>query len=497
MNRPRLSKSRYMSGSQCHLRLWYETHRPNLGSRPDNVLQAVFDTGHEVGETACRLYRDGHAVTHDHRHIREALAETRSIIEAGSAPALLEAAFEHEGVLVRADVIERLPGGGWRLVEVKSATKLKDVFVLDAAIQLWVLRGAGLDVRDAGVLTLDRDYIYDGMTLDLDALFRLHPVFDEASALLDAMAAQVSDMQAMLAAPAAPDIAPGSHCFEPYECPYHAHCTRDAVLPDYGIDGLPRLAAGRRAQPEAAGIEEIRDIPDDFPLTRLQDIVRRAIREDRPAIHGDVAGALAGMKSPVRDLDFESFMPAIPRFAGTGPFDAVPFLFSVHTERNGKPPLHMDYLHEGDDDPRPRLADRLIEALGSEGSVCTYSGYERRMIRELAEALPDRAGQLRAIEARLVDLHPVVRDGYYHPAFRGSFSIKKVLPALRPGMGYDDLAIADGLTAAVRYASALASADSEERRRIFDDLRAYCAHDTLAMVELRKALGGLVGTMES
>ena len=148
------------------------------------------------------------------------------------------------------------------------------------------------------------------------------------------------------------------------------------------------------------------------------------------------------MKSPVRHLDFESFMPAIPRFAGTGPFDAVPFLFSVHTERNGKPPLHMDYLHEGDDDPRPRLADRLIEALGSEGSVCTYSGYERRMIRELAEALPDRAGQLRAIEARLVDLHPVVRDGYYHPAFRGSFSIKKVLPALRPGMGYDDLAIA-------------------------------------------------------
>ena len=90
------------------------------------------------------------------------------------------------------------------------------------------------------------------------------------------------------------DCACASHCFEPYECPYHAHCTRDAVLPDYGIDGLPRLAAGRRAQLEAAGIEEIRDIPDDFPLTRLQDIVRRAIREDRPAIHGDVAAPLPG-----------------------------------------------------------------------------------------------------------------------------------------------------------------------------------------------------------
>ena len=493
MNKSRLSKSRYISGSQCHLRLWYEAHRPELGSEPDEVLQAVFDTGHEVGEAACRLHPGGHTVAHDHRHIRAALEETRSVVEAGTAPALFEAAFEHEGVLVRADVIERLPGGGWRLVEVKSSTKLKDVFVLDAAIQLWVLHGAGLNVRDAGVLTLDRNYTYDGVTLDLDALFRLHPVFDEASALLDTMAAQVSDMQSMLAGSAAPDIAPGGHCFKPYECPYHARCTRDAVLPDHGIDELPGLRAVRRAQLEVAGIHEIGDIPDDFPLTPLQDIVRRAVREDQPALHGDIAGALAGMAAPVRHLDFESFAPAIPRFCGTSPFDAVPFLFSVHIERDGDPPLHTDYIHESDDDPRPMLTDRLIEALGSEGSVCSYSGYEGRMIRELAEALPDRAEQLRAIEARLVDLHKVVRDGYYHPEFRGSFSIKNVLSVLIPGMGYDDLAIADGLTAAVRYASALTSTDPEERQRTFHDLRAYCARDTLAMVELHRALSGLVG----
>ena len=232
-----------MAGLQCHLRLWYETHRPDLGTGPDDVLQAMFDTGQEVGETAYQLYPDGHMVSHDHRYIWEALAETRSVIEAGSAPAVFEAAFEHKGILVRTDVIERLPGGGWRLVEMKSATGLKGVFVLETAIELWVLRGARLDVRDAGVLTLDRDYVYDGGTLDLDALFRLHPVFDEASQILDVMADQVSEMQTMLAGSAAPDIAPGRHCFEPYECPYHAHCAGNAVFPDHGIDELPRLAA--------------------------------------------------------------------------------------------------------------------------------------------------------------------------------------------------------------------------------------------------------------
>ena len=225
MSDPRLSKARYLSGTQCHLRLWYETHRLDLTSEPDDVLQAVFDTGHEVGRTARGLYPGGHAVSHDHRRISEALDETRSVVEAGSTPALFEATFEHEGVLVRADVIERLPEGGWRLVEVKSSTRLKDVFVLDAAVQLWVLKGAGLDVRDAGVLTLDRDYVYDGVTLDVDALFSLHPVFDEAHELLGSVATQVAELQAMLSESAAPDVAPGDHCFEPYACPYYAHCT--------------------------------------------------------------------------------------------------------------------------------------------------------------------------------------------------------------------------------------------------------------------------------
>ena len=488
-DRSRLSKSRYISGTQCHLRLWYDTHRRDLATAPGEALQAVFETGHEVGEAACRRFPGGHLVAHDHRHVPQALEETRQVVEAGVAPAVFEAAFEHERVLVRADVIERLPGGGWRLVEVKSTTRLKDVFLLDLAVQLWVLRGAGLDVREAAVLTLDREYVYDGVRLDLDALFTMHPLFDEAVALLDTVGEQVRTMQHMLAQPAAPDIGPGAHCFTPYLCSYHAYCTQDMVAPAHGIDELPRLAASRRARLEAMGVEEIRDIPEDFPLTRLQRIVRRAVREGRGVVHRNIGRAQAGIVLPVRHLDFETFAPAIPRFAGTSPYDQIPFLFSVHIERDGAPPEHADYLHEGGDDPRPILADRLIAAAGREGTICTYSVFERTVLSDLATALPDRAPALRAIQRRLFDLHPVVRDGYYHPDFRGSFSIKSVLPVLVPGMGYGDLEVAEGQIAAVRYARALASADCEERRRTFDDLRAYCARDTLAMVELRRALG--------
>ena len=118
------------------------------------------------------------------------MAETQRVLDAGAVPALFEPAFEHENLLVRPDVLERLPAGGWRLIEVKSTAGPKPVHVLDVAVQLWVLRGTGVDVRDAGVLTLNRDYVYDGAHLDVHALFKLHPVYDRALALLDGIGAR-------------------------------------------------------------------------------------------------------------------------------------------------------------------------------------------------------------------------------------------------------------------------------------------------------------------
>ena len=201
--------------------------------------------------------------------------------------------------------------------------------------------------------------------------------------------------------------------------------------------------------------------------------------------------AIDSIKKPIRHLDFETFAPAIPRFAGTRPFDAIPFLFSVHAERNGRPPLHTDYLHESDDDPRPRLADELIRAVGDRGAICTYGPYEQRILSDLIEAVPKRAKKLRAISNRLVDMLKVVRSAYYHPDFHGSFSLKSVFPVLCPQSGYDDLDIAEGQLAAVEYMNALDTDDAQQRELIFSQLRDYCERDTLATLKIREALSQL------
>jgi len=108
---------------------------------------------------------------------------------------------------------------------------------------------------------------------------------------------------------------------------------------------------------------------------------------------------------------------------------------------------------------------------------------------ELVAALSDLAAALRPIRARLFDLLPIVRKHFYHPAFHGSFSIKAVLPALVPTMTYNGMAIADGGTAAVKFAKmARGHYSLGECAVIRRDLLTYCGQDTLAMVEVHRAL---------
>lgn len=133
------SKSRFLSGTQCHLRLWYNFHDRDLAAELGDTLQAIFETGYEVGELACQLFPGGHLVAQDHLQIPEAVDETERLLAQGNVTALFEADFENQGFLARADILERLPEGGWRMIEVKSTTNLKAVPGIDAAFQVFVL----------------------------------------------------------------------------------------------------------------------------------------------------------------------------------------------------------------------------------------------------------------------------------------------------------------------------------------------------------------------
>jgi Domain of unknown function(DUF2779) len=135
----------------------------------------------------------------------------------------------------------------------------------------------------------------------------------------------------------------------------------------------------------------------------------------------------------------------------------------------------------------------MIAALESAGPVLMYTDYEQRVIRGLAAMFPDLAAALQAIDARLVDLHPVTAANYYHPDMLGSWSIKAVLPTIAPDMDYSLLeGIQEGTAASRAYLEAIHPDTSAERREeIRRNLLKYCKHDTEAMVRLVRFFGDL------
>ena len=139
-----LSKSKYLAGLQCLKRLYLQCYQPELAGEVDEQQQALFDQGTEVGLFAQKVFPSGVLLSEDHRHHREAVSRTRQLIEDKSIPALFEAAFTFEDIYIRVDILERLPGNRWRMIEVKSSTGVKDYHLPDVAIQKYVLEQCGL-----------------------------------------------------------------------------------------------------------------------------------------------------------------------------------------------------------------------------------------------------------------------------------------------------------------------------------------------------------------
>jgi hypothetical protein len=492
-----LNKSKYIAGLQCPRRLWLACHEPDLADSQPDTLPARLDDGAEIGRRARELFAGGALVDDAAWRHGEAVAHTRALLSDPQVGAIFEAAFEHAGVRIRVDVLERLPGGTWGLREVKAGTRVRDVHLHDIALQRFVLEGAGVPLGSVEVVHVDPDYVRDEHAIDWTRFFRRVDVGDDTASLLPDVPARVAAHDRVLEQAAAPLVEPGPHCFRPYGCDFWYRCT--ATKPADWVFRLPWLEDELRERLEAAGIQRITDIPDDFTLGPMQARARRAWCTGSLQVEPYLSAALAGAGPPADYLDFETAFPAIPLYAGTRPYQQVPFQWSLHRLDAAGRMTHAEFLADARSDPRPAFADALLAALRDpNGPVLVWSSFESYRLAELTDALPARAAEIAAVQARLLDLLPLVRAHVYHPAFMGSFSIKRVAPVLAPSVSYGDLeGVADGAAAATaleRLARGLVES-ADEQAALRRALLAYCRRDTLALVEVhaelrRQAAGG-------
>ncbi len=190
-------------------------------------------------------------------------------------------------------------------------------------------------------------------------------------------------------------------------------------------------------------------------------------------------------------IDFETIAFAVPIWAGTRPYEALPFQWSCHVDRGiensgDEGYEHLEFLDLTGEPPMRQCAEALIDALGDEGPIVVYTSYEKTVLSRLAARYPDLSDPIEALIARLVDLHPVMKSAYYHPDMHGSWSLKAVLPTISAGLNFTDLdTVKDGMAAQTAYLEAIDTKTSSERREeLRRALLEYCRYDTLALLKL-------------
>jgi hypothetical protein len=484
----KISKSKFVAGVQCLKRLYWEVHEPELASEPDASGQAIMEQGQEVGRLAHQLFPGGVKVDGS-GGLSDAISITKELVANPEVPAVFEGTFSADDVLVRVDILKRQRDKRWRLIEVKSSTDLKDYHLLDIGIQSHVVSRSGLDLASSSLAHINRNYIFDGGSIDVRQFFKIRNVTGQIKRLQPQLTSQLRSQFRILVMPKAPDISPGKHCTDPVTCEFYDRC--NPPRPDDHVGYLPRIQAEKIDELLGMGIELIHDIPDEFPLNERQRRAATCVQTGDPWYDIDgLKTALADLTYPLFFIDFETINPAIPRFVGMRPYDQLPFQWSVHVQREpGAAPEHHEFLATDASDPRREFIDSLCNALGESGNIVVYSAFESQRLSDLAVWLPEYADRINAIQARLFDLLPIVREHTYHPAFAGSYSIKSVLPALVPEISYEGMDVANGRDAGLVWESLVrGSLDRSERERARKALLEYCGLDTLALLKIVQRL---------
>lgn len=489
------SKSKLLALRQCPKRLWLEVHRPDL--REDSATtEASFQVGFQVGDIAQRIYDpEGLGALIDVQSEGFDRAFERSAELLHTRHPIFEAGFSAGGALAFADVMlpEQKEGRQvWCMVEVKSSTSVKDYHRDDVAVQAFVAQSAGVPLESISLAHIDNSWVYPGDE-DYRGLLKENDLTAEAFARTEEVKGWIAQAQSIVGGPTEPVIATGQQCDTPFECGFYTYCSRDELKPECPVYWLPRFSSAKARELAAQGVDDLRNVPDAL----LNDKQKR-IKEHTQAnaVFFDAAGAaadLAAYSLPAYFLDFETIQFAVPIWKGTRPYQQITFQFSLHTLAASGRLEQAAFLDLSGNDPSESFAHALIAVCGQQGPVYVYSAsFETSRIRELAERYPFLSEPLLAINERVVDLLPIARERYYHPSQQGSWSIKKVLPAVVPELRYDALdGVQDGGMAMEAFLEGIHPDTSAERKaEIEQQLLAYCKLDTYAMVRLWQVFAG-------
>lgn len=493
-----ITKSDFLRYLECPAYFWFFKKKPEVleNIKLSDFQKELIKNGQEVELWARKLF--SHGILVESRE-SEAIKETKKYLEA-EEKVIFQATFETENLYAMVDILQWDDSNKYWIINEVKGTSSKDKkdkkHLYDATFQYILLKKAGYDVGQVNLIELDKEFRKKG---DIKArkLLKTTDITETAKELEEEINLMIDDMKRILQNKREP---------LPCECIYKSrsnHCPAFKYLhpdvPDYSVHDIIRIGSSLK---RLEGLIEgghipIGEVPEDFKLTDPQRNHVNVEQSKNPIIDTiEIKKQLTELVYPLYFLDYETYPTAVPIYDGCRPYQQVPFQYSLHIldKPNGKL-THHEYIHtDTESHPMIALADSLMKVMGDNGSIIVWNKkFEGKCHEDLADLLPQHAEIFHGYNQRIFDLMEIFSQQHYlHHEFKGSFSIKAVLPVLIPELSYKDLNVRDGAMAMNGWKSMMFEmTEQKEKEQMENDLLRYCELDTLAMVKILEVLQNL------
>lgn len=400
-----------------------------------------------------------------------------------------------DGLFARADILSRNNDGSHDLYEVKASNSIKEDkkhnHLKDACFQKIAFERSGIPVNKAFIIHTNGEYVRE-MEIDPQKLLKKTDVTEKIKKLYDETEVEINNALSLLREERIEES--GCPCIRKTKT---NHCDAfeyfNGTLPEQSVWEIGNIREKKLCMLLDRNIQKIEDITEDIELNDKQQRQARSVIEKRPQIdEGKIQNMLNETAFPLYFFDYEAAVNAVPKIIGTKPWQHIPFQFSLHILSEDGTLSHKEYLNERLSGTE-KVLQAFCEMVGEGGSIVSWhASYEKKINTEMAKMYPQYAEILKDANDRMFDLEDIFKEAYTDAAFRGSTSIKKVLPVLCPNLSYKNLAVQDGTQAMERWFAMIEEKNSAKQQEIKNALLEYCKLDTFAMVEIYRVIKNLI-----
>ena len=485
-----LSKSKFILGQQCIKSFWLDINNIEPTNPPDDGAKERLSAGNEVGEISKQIFSGGKEVPYLPGEEKEMFRITKKFIDDG-VTSIYEGSFICDDIFVRVDLMHKTKKG-WDIYEVKSSSSVRSYHEYDASIQWHVLKKLNIfDLNEVFIITLNNKFSKKKKINPIN-LFNIHPVTEIVDKNKLEVENKINELKEISMSHKEPELKIGLHCKKPHACVYFDKCWPSNINEINSVFKLYRLPLKKKLKLYNEGIDTYEKITNTESFSSIQKLQLEAYKKKTPVINKNkIKTFINKIKYPISYFDFETFTDAIPIFDKQRPHMQMPFQYSLHIQMNEDEKLeiddnHFEFIAEHDKDPRRSIAESMIKNFPKDGTIIAYNqSFEKRCVQSLAEYCPDLSDELLALNERFIDLiEPFRGGGFYHSKFKGSFSIKNVLPVICPSnsvLDYKALDINNGGMAMSAYKELRNSSKNVDIETTRKNLFKYCRLDTYAM----------------